>query len=851
MKIRIFLSGIIMLFFLIVSDSSIAFIPGPPRSLVTSGKTHKDITYDALDEIYASYGYGPKGTKAYTKSMKTARDSFADMNAWVDYNEDKSAPAHCDGEQLEQCSKVISERVKSGLNSLVTKDDIDAARIDIGKALHTLQDFYSHSNWVELGHSDVNNEVGTSFISSMANSSDDTCIQENSHYVALESSVCNTVNLITSKLTSGYFAGTSGPPTGTGKKCNHGGAFDGAGYNLNGINKDATSCTAAGIFVAPHSDHHPVAANVAIKATSDLFNEIKTNASKYSVGKAATESQFKALLGFGPSLGFAIDTTGSMGGIISSVKSQVKSIIEANKGSDEEASRYVLAPFNDPGVSTPLVTADSDVFLAALDGLSASGGDDCPELSMAGLYNAVAKSTENSSVWLFTDASSKDAGKSGDAMALAESKKIKVFNALFGSCSPYDPAYFDTASRTGGQVFILNTSSEASKVTQLASQLAKTNVVDILSVAGTMGAAPVEYTFPVDSKTQRITVSVSLETKNTIDVIRPNGTPVSTSDPDVTVISLTSALVYSINTPSVGVWKVKFSGSGRYSANVTGESPLTFDSFDFVAVGGREGHTGYYPITGTPVIGKTQTVQAKFSGSPKTVKFELRTRQGTLINPFELTSDLPNNSEFSGDITLPLQSFVVYTVGTDSTGAVFQRVIGSQITTQPISIVPPSAVDLGRGQSTTYTFQVRNEGATDTFSFSAKDDNSYVTTVTPTNVQIETGKSSNVQVVLRPPLSTVVGSLDILTFRAQSTTLSEVSNSAVIQSKVIDSVLLGDVNRDGVVNCDDLNLVKMSFGKQVGQPAFNTAVDLDNNGIIDIRDLAVVARQVPSIMKCN
>jgi hypothetical protein len=38
--------------------------------------------------------------------------------------------------------------------------DLDKARGRIGDALHTLQDFYSHSNWIEMGKTEINALIG-------------------------------------------------------------------------------------------------------------------------------------------------------------------------------------------------------------------------------------------------------------------------------------------------------------------------------------------------------------------------------------------------------------------------------------------------------------------------------------------------------------------------------------------------------------------------------------------------------------------------------------------------------------------------------------------------------------------
>jgi hypothetical protein len=38
--------------------------------------------------------------------------------------------------------------------------DLDKARGRIGDLLHTLQDFYSHSNWIEMGKGEINDRIG-------------------------------------------------------------------------------------------------------------------------------------------------------------------------------------------------------------------------------------------------------------------------------------------------------------------------------------------------------------------------------------------------------------------------------------------------------------------------------------------------------------------------------------------------------------------------------------------------------------------------------------------------------------------------------------------------------------------
>ena len=62
---------------------------------------------------------------------------------------------------------------------LNTTKDLSQARKLIGQFLHTLQDFYSHSNWIELGHTEINVHLGISEdIGPVATPSQSTCMSQ-------------------------------------------------------------------------------------------------------------------------------------------------------------------------------------------------------------------------------------------------------------------------------------------------------------------------------------------------------------------------------------------------------------------------------------------------------------------------------------------------------------------------------------------------------------------------------------------------------------------------------------------------------------------------------------------------
>ena len=61
----------------------------------------------------------------------------------------------------------------------------------------------------------------------------------------------------------------------------------------------------------------------------------------------------------------------------------------------------------------------------------------------------------------------------------------------------------------------------------------------------------------------------------------------------------------------------------------------------------------------------------------------------------------------------------------------------------------------------------------------------------------------------------------------------------------------GDANGDSVVDCADLLLVSGAFGKTAGQAGFDPRADVVRDGVINIRDLSLVSRQLRAGTVCR
>ena len=153
------------------------------------------------------------------------------------------------------------------------------------------------------------------------------------------------------QLTSGYYHGEDRSPPRSitnGHKDRHGGPFDTLSpidFGL-GLNRDSND-----LAFSPQFAQHENAAALAGEASKRYIREVNGQ---------LTQQQVALLLGKGPTLGIVIDTTNSMGSILSAVRDAATQLVNASVGTANEPSQYVLGQINDPVTPPPTVTADVD-----------------------------------------------------------------------------------------------------------------------------------------------------------------------------------------------------------------------------------------------------------------------------------------------------------------------------------------------------------------------------------------------------------------------------------------------------------------------------------------------------------
>jgi uncharacterized repeat protein (TIGR03803 family) len=115
-----------------------------------------------------------------------------------------------------------------------------------------------------------------------------------------------------------------------------------------------------------------------------------------------------------------------------------------------------------------------------------------------------------------------------------------------------------------------------------------------------------------------------------------------------------------------------------------------------------------------------------------------------------------------------------------------------------------------------------------------------------TNVTIG-GKAASFTVNSDTQLTAIVPS-GASTGKIRITTLGGTVTSAT--SFTLTTAMIGDRNGDSVVNCTDLDIVKASFGKSIGQTGFDPRADVNGDGLVNIIDLAAVASALPAGTTC-
>lgn len=783
------------------------------------GRSHETITKDAIKQVLSQV----YGLQKPSRTVSLALDKITEGNAFVDEDQ-KNGYLHFDGESFNQGQQQI-QKMKEWLLYSLRADRIEEARFNLGRALHTLQDFYSHSTWVDLGNTGPHPLVGRYMpLADTAFRNEATCglcttpdctycvLGESCNICMAQCNDCAGI-LTTKKLTSGYYGGENEVPD-VSNKCWHGGALDkgaprGGGKVAGfGINKDSELCD-----LSPRYFNHSRAATAATAGTKQFVLDLKAE---------ITDIEFRQLMGIGPSLAIAMDVSGSMKEVMSDVAESTEVLLNMRRGTASEPTRLVFVPFSDPKVGPGYVSTDTGAFVSRMKSEKVSNGGDLPELSMGGLRLAVASSDPGGTVFLFTDAEAKDKDQVESFKSMAIRRGIEIYPfVITGSEGTNDTSvYDDLANSTGGSIVrvppdkvgimgpVMNFNTRGGNT-----ELARASKLKNVQKSG-RGNKDVgdSLSFVVDDTVESFAVTVTGTTD--ITLTRPDGSTIAAGQPGVEHIPFDNGGFFLISMPVTGTWTVTARGA-ESEIRVSADSRLGAVSFDFVELGGAEPHQGAYPIDGAPLVGVPQDAVVELDEPVTSPKLELRSLTGEVLASAELTTNEYADGKYIAKITPPAQPFVAYVTGGTTGGKPFQRAVEQPQRAQYIDIDAPLDQDVLPSSEVSHEFILKNTGAAADFVIEAFDELGYLTSPRSTPRRIEAGETVSFKATLKLPANVQLGASDTLTVLVKNVADPTLRTTAMVRTTAYaDRDKDDDGLDDGFDNCPDVANPDQADGDQ-------------------------------------
>ncbi len=251
------------------------------------------------------------------------------------------------------------------------------------------------------------------------------------------------------------------------------------------------------------------------------------------------------------------------------------------------------------------------------------------------------------------------------------------------------------------------------------------------------------FEFVVSTSTKRFSISISFSgKKKDLDLIRPAGAVITAEDSGVQIVNATNSPYLEVINPEAGIWHLIISGSGKFSLKiqtennetpaVLGTSPFVQQlidaidvdkepgiQFEFVALAGRPGHEGLFPIAGQPTSRKQIAQVRAFDPPLEKVELKLFSLSGRLLSQTVLPRGdgiYSSVDDFVGEVELPLEQFHVAIIGKDKDGKTHEKVLRQTYRVVGVGIYGNLSFDeLPRGAKSTLSFLVQNNGPKTTF----------------------------------------------------------------------------------------------------------------------------------------
>ncbi|XP_028274813.1 von Willebrand factor A domain-containing protein 7 [Parambassis ranga] len=796
----------ILVYLLLLASPCTSFLPNFWSRVLTlswDSHTHQYITEQAILNVTLETLRGntiQQGNQVSSESNTLGRGFWRAVgdvvksNAAMDFlSSTRSDPVyHFDSERIDGAMVMLRQLWTQTVLSVRAKE-YQSARHSLGQLFHSLQDFYSHSNWVEMGQRSIYLHLlqPDEPAVPVAKEHTPTCME-------CFSTTCrnNLLPALTNTqddgllLTTGYFSTSPLKPDG---KCSHGGILDSSRYMgaKGGINKDSTSP-----LFSPHHYLHVDAATLATEATLSVLRDLRDTVGHKTFLKLFSVKEV-------PSLVFVMDTTGSMFEEITAARVRAHSIIQSRTSSSGGPGTFLLVPFHDPGVGPVFETDDPDLFMQHLENLMALGGGDEPEMCFSAIQLALTHSPPMSEIFVFTDASPKDAHLFDAVKALLLEKQSKVTFLLTEdpnytiktsrrekrrrrkrrSKEPLSPDRFklySSLSSMSGGLTIFTTNSDIHRVSAIVEDNTAPDKVTLLHVESDQELMSV-HSFRVDSSVRNVTLHVTGTMTECIltDPSEQSQSLLNEQGPLAELEHFQGLYRISLLPPiQAGQWKLQANSDGHLTFNVIGGSSVDF--LYYFATVNNETHPGLARVEGSPVAGVPAFLVLAVTGlsSDEEASFSHATllgAEGESLQQVKLNSSSSSSPSFYSLVELvglvdpvPRVPFCVRLTGRDSRGNNLERVSTEMVQPTHVQIQVLSAPRLVPGHSTMVSFDILNQGPARLFSLTADDDSGYLHKTGPHSFHVTEGGSFSGQVDLHTPATAQAGATVTLTLTVRA-----------------------------------------------------------------------------------
>ncbi|CAF1224195.1 unnamed protein product [Adineta ricciae] len=684
----------------------------------TNGQCQGSIVKDIVNFLQANQQAGINPWQYIT-----AVRIIASSNTKTDLKEMFKSESHFDSERFVGGSQLLMKRYQASIDSIQKAGNYDQARKTFGEMLHTLQDFYSHSNFIELNFTAPSDVLGQRIFQTdeFASVSVRTCISCTGSACQTQSNLDE--NILKKKiLTTGYFI-PKGLSLILGKKpkgkCSHGGTFDGSSTDdpIGGINKDKLDSV--------HGHLHYQAAHMAYQGTVKILQEFRDQIGDEAFGLFLT---LKKNLN---SLVISIDTACSMADYVELAKNISMNIVSQYGQLEFAPYNYILIAFTDSTAELVVNTRNPNELTDAILSLDAcrQRNSTLGELYYHSLIEGLKQCEYGSVIYTFTDSPARDAYLKHQARALLRSKHAVIYSfmgeqmkrrslvltkILPDLIDPLDGKNddIDLASISGGLTYPITTDDRSVIAEFVLRRLEWTRLqsIFIYKAKSTSGL------FYVDSSIGELHLDIS----SMGEIIDISG--VQLRQPNNTLYPLVGNFIgtkhlymWKILQPVPGVWRLttsNLSNTFDHDVQIQGKTSLICTSNLQKEIDMNADSSGYTQLTTEPLIdGDLLVLTTCENLQPSTVQISLIDQTGNV-----LTNYTPFQSDQLGILTrirVPSESFRIQTIVSLASGETIQRIEKQLISPTTFSIElldQPFIVSAGETIQMNYTVRSNLKG---------------------------------------------------------------------------------------------------------------------------------------------